>query len=1040
VGVSMNNDGLKHNKKEEKATTINSTYEKESVLKIDEKIMEKAINYEKKQNPKQNHNESEIEDKTPDASTKFPIVGIGASAGGLLAFEAFFKGAPKDVVLDMAFVLVQHLAPDHKSLLAEIIKRYTDMTVHEVEDGMNIEPNSVYIIPPNKDMALLKGTLQLFDPLMKRGHNKPIDFFFQSMASDQHEKAISIILSGTGNDGTIGLHAIKKEGGLVIVESPSSAEYDGMPRSAIDAGLDDLQLAPEEMIGQIIAYINHNYKIRRSLLQLDYRYSDNFINKIFVLLRSETGHDFSEYKLNTLKRRIERRLYANNIEKLEDYVKYLHKTSTEVHALFSDMLIGVTNFFRDKEAFQALEENVIPELFKNKPVGSTIRIWCVGCSTGEEAYSIAILIQEELERIKKGYHIQIFATDIDKDAIASARAGLFLSNISSDVSEERLERFFTSESNGTFYRIKRIIRDMLVFSEHSLIKDPPFSKLDFIVCRNLLIYLQSELQYRIIPLFHYALKESGFLFLGSSETIGDYSMLFHTLDNKHKIFRKKEDFGKVNGRIINHFVPSTVVYGHSNRQEEVIHQAVLKEPLREIIEKAILSESGLVGALVDEQANLLYIYGRTGSFFELSPGESGINNILKMAREGLKTELKRALISTVSKKETIRTNGIHIKVNGHYAYANLTVKPLKSSNVSIDDHYMYAVILEEVKPNKLLAEKKSSKSIKKQSGHDESIEALKIELKIKEKFLESTNADLEIANQELKSFNEEMQSINEELQSTNEELETSKEELQSTNEELNTVNTELQLKVNDFSRINNDMNNLLAGTNIATIFLDYQLKIMRFTPTIVRIINLISTDVGRSIEDISFNILDNSEFITEVKAVLDTLIPRTRQVKSLDGLWFNMSIQPYRTIDNVIEGAVVTYIDITESKQILDKLRVSETRYRKLFENTREGILILDESAIIRAVNPYLIQLSGYLEDTFMNKVIWDIDLFEDIVSDQDSFEVLKNEKIVRYHNRSLKLKEGKKIQIEFISTSYMVDDKLVIQCNIREIVLEDKQ
>ncbi|MCX7004575.1 MAG: chemotaxis protein CheR, partial [bacterium] len=428
----------------------------------------------------------------------FPVVGIGASAGGLAAFEAFFSGMPADVEPGMAFVLVQHLAPDHKSILTDLIRRYTRMQVFEVEDGMTVEPNCAYIIPPNRDMAFLNGALQLMEPAAPRGQRLPIDFFFRSLAQDQHERAICIVLSGTGSDGTQGVRAIKGEGGMVMAQNPASTEYDGMPRSAISTGLVDYELPPAEMPAQLVAYVAHAFGHPPRVTSAPLPRAENALKKIFVLLRAQTSHDFSQYKPSTIQRRIERRMAAHQIETMDGYVKHLQQTPAEVEALFRDLLIGVTNFFRDPEAFTALEQQVIPQLFAGKPVDGVIRVWVPGCSTGEEAYSLAILFEERLEALKQSYKVQVFATDIDSQAIGTARAGLYPASIAADLSPERLARFFAAEPGGSAYRIHKGIRDMIVFSEQDVIKDPPFSKPDLLSCPNLLIYMGGDLQKKLI--------------------------------------------------------------------------------------------------------------------------------------------------------------------------------------------------------------------------------------------------------------------------------------------------------------------------------------------------------------------------------------------------------------------------------------------------------------------------------------------------------------------------------------------------------------
>ncbi|HSO38300.1 MAG TPA: chemotaxis protein CheB, partial [Labilithrix sp.] len=474
------------------------------------------------------------------AAPGFPIVGIGASAGGLAAFEAFFSGMPAERDPGMAFVLVQHLAPDHKSILSDLIQRHTRMKVFEVEDGMVVRPNCAYIIPPNRDMAFLKGSLHLLEPSAPRGQRLPIDYFFRSLAQDQRERAIGIVLSGTGSDGTQGVRAVKGEAGMVMAQNPESTEFDGMPRSAIATGLVDYELAPAEMPAQLMAYVTHAFGRRSAAVRVAPR-TEGALKTIFILLRAQTGHDFSEYKPSTIHRRIERRMALSHVDAIEDYVKVLQQRPPEVEALFRDLLIGVTSFFRDPEAFQALEREVIPLLFADKAARSAVRVWSIGCSTGEEAYSIAILLQERIAVQKRSLAVQVFATDIDSRSIATARSGVYPASIAADLTPERLARFFTAEPDGSAYRINKGIRDMMVFSEQDALRDPPFSRLDLISCRNVLIYFGAELQKRLIPLFHYALRPDGFLFLGTSEGVGPYAELFATLDRKSNIFRRRPD-------------------------------------------------------------------------------------------------------------------------------------------------------------------------------------------------------------------------------------------------------------------------------------------------------------------------------------------------------------------------------------------------------------------------------------------------------------------------------------------------------------------
>lgn len=881
-------------------------------------------------------------DTPANIAAGFPVVGIGASAGGLAAFEAFFSGMPSDTNPNMAFVLVQHLAPDHKSMLTDLIRRFTRMQVFEVEDGMRVKPNCAYIIPPNRDMAFINGTLQLLSPVEPRGQRLPIDFFFRSLALDQRERAIGIVLSGTGSDGTLGVRAIKAEGGMLMTQDPDSAEFDGMPRSAIATGLVDYVLPPAEMPVQLMAYVAHAFGKPPLLASIPISKAEDALKKIFIALRSHVGHDFSQYKPSTILRRIERRMAVHQLETIDSYVRYLNQAPSEVESLFRDLLIGVTNFFRDPAAFKALEELVIPKLFANNPPGSAIRVWSTGCSTGEEAYSLAILLQEYRETLKQEHTVQVFATDIDSRAIATARAGIYPTSMTADITPERLKRFFTLEPDGSGYRIHKSIRDMLVFSEQDLIKDPPFSKLDLICCRNLLIYLGADLQKKIIPLFHYALKPGGILFLGTSEGVGNFDDLFDVLDRKAKLYQRKEDFHGMRRTFLSRFLsPVTATDMISVARPPGSAKAVNpgKRPLREITEQTLLQHLAAVAALVNAQGDILYLHGRSGMYLEPAPGEAGINNILKMAREGLRSSLAKSLHQVATSNETVRLKALQVKTNGHFTPVNLSICPVKSGPAAPVEAALFLVILEEaavlaapLAPQ--IADQAGTSAAQPGGDMDERVESLKQELQSKEDYLQSTIEALETSSEELKSSNEEMQSVNEELQSTNEELETSKEELQSVNEELATINAELQTKVLELSQANNDMNNLLAGTGIGTVFVDLDLRILRFTPAASRIINLIPSDLGRPVGHIASNLLGYDRLVADVKAVLDTLTPKEIDVQTVEGRWYKMRILPYRTLDNVIEGAVITYVDINEH----ETLRLNEERYRLAAKAARDVI------------------------------------------------------------------------------------------------------
>ncbi|MEI7892796.1 MAG: chemotaxis protein CheB [Myxococcales bacterium] len=909
------------------------------------------------------NNEPNQKIQAPDAAAQksFPIVGIGASAGGLAAFEAFFSGMPADTDPGMAFVLVQHLAPDHKSILTDLIRRYTRMQVFEVEDGMKVQPNCAYIIPPNRDMAFLNGSLQLMEPSAPRGRRLPIDFFFHSLAQDQHERAICIVLSGTGSDGTLGLRAIKGEGGMAMAQNPTSTDYDGMPRSAIATGLVDYELPPAEMPAVLIAYVTHAFGKSFESPAPAPR-AEDALKKIFILLRAKTGHDFSLYKPSTIHRRIERRMAVHQVETMELYVKYLQQTATEVDALFRDLLIGVTSFFRDPEAFTVLQEQVIPKLFAGKTASDVIRVWSTGCSTGEEGYSLAILLAERQEAMKQSFKVQVFATDIDSQAITTARAGIYPASIAADISPERLARFFTLEPDGSAYRIHKGIRDIVVFSLQDVIKDPPFSKLDLISCRNLLIYMGGELQKKLIPLFHFALNQGAFLFLGTSETVGEHDDLFASFDRKAKLYQRMPDIHSAQRWAMGRFVPAMRATDVALPRTSAKLASPTTLPLRELTEQALLHQVAPAGALVNAQGDNLYLHGRTGLYLELTPGEAGVINILKMAREGLRRDLTTALHKAVATKEVVRDLGLRVKTNGDYTCVDLTIRPVAAGAGTTTESTLYLVVLQDMPPQEEAQPERTA------SDNAAEIEArvatLQKELRAKEEYLQSTHEELETSNEELKSSNEEMQSVNEELQSTNEELESSKEELQSINEELATVNAELQSKLVDLSRANNDMNNLLAGTGIGTVFVDHRLRILRFTPAAIQIINLIQSDIGRPVGHLVSNLVGYDSLVPDLQSVLDTLVSKNVEVQTQTGRWYMMRLMPYRTLDNVIEGAVITLVEITEAKQMRETLRKANEMLRLAASSrdAHDAITVQDVDGRILAWNPGAVRMYGWTE------------------------------------------------------------------------------
>ncbi len=967
------------------------------------------------------------------ASAEFPVVGIGASAGGLAAFEAFFAGMPADTDPGMAFVLVQHLAPDHKSILTDLIRRYTRMRVYEVEDGMRVQINCAYIIPPGHDMAFLNGCLQLLEPSAPRGQRLPIDFFFRSLAQDQRERSIAIVLSGTGSDGSLGVRAVKAEAGMVMAQSLASCEYDGMPRNAIATGMVDFELPPAKMAAELIAYASKAFG-KPPLDAMPTAATANSLKKIFILLRDQTGHDFSQYKPNTIMRRIERRMAVHRIDTIASYVQYLQRKGSEVTALFRDLLIGVTNFFRDAEAFAALEETVIPLLFEGKGASSTLRIWVPGCSTGEEAYSIAILLAECAAKLKLGITMQVFATDIDGEAIAAARAGSYPASIASDVSEERLARFFTAEpgkEDGAplSYRINKNIRDLLIFSEQNVIRDPPFSKLDLISCRNLMIYLGVELQKKLIPLFHYALNPGGMLFLGSSETVGEYADLFSMTDRKAKLYKSKADSLRARRVSLGGLLSPVAHPEISARQAPEKKGEPGKVSLRELAEQTLLKKIAPSSALVNSQGDIFYLHGRTGMYLEPALGEVGSYNILKMAREGLKRELATALHKAVQTKETVCCPGLRVKTNGHFTPVDLSICLALPVN-DAGSPTLYLVILQEGRS----FDAPDSSDHASLADEDEAnlVSSLKAQLKANEEYLQSANEELETSNEELKSSNEEMQSVNEELQSTNEELETSKEELQSVNEELATVNAELSIKVVDLSQVNNDMNNLLSGTGIATVFVDFQLRILRFTSSASAIINLVKSDEGRPISHFVNNLSGYGSLVADIQSVLTSLIPREIQVQTDKGSWYTMRILPYRTIDNVIEGAVLTFVDITEQKKLDAVLQTTERILRETNElsrlaivvrDARDAITVQDMEGNIISWNPGAARIYGWKEEEALRMNVRNRipkNLQEDALKKIDQ---LSRAEILEPHRTQRMAKDGTVIEVSIISTALINEE-----------------
>jgi two-component system CheB/CheR fusion protein len=900
---------------------------------------------------------------TATAGAPFPIVGIGASAGGLAAFEQFISSMPPDTDQGIAFIVVQHLAPNHKSVLVELVRQYTKMAVFEAEDDMKVRPNCAYVIPPNRDIAIADSTLSVTPPTMARGLRLPIDHLFRSLAAAHRERSICVVLSGTGSDGTLGVRAVKGEGGMAMAQAPATAEYDGMPLAAIATGMVDYVLPPNEMPQQLIAYVKHAFSGRH---ERDERPVD-LMRGVCALLRSQTGHDFTPYKETTVLRRLDRRMALHQIDNGEDYLRYARENVAEVDALFRDLLIGVTSFFRDPEAFKVLETKVIPSLLADQWIHEPIRVWVAGCSTGEEAYSLAILLHEQVAATNQPRKVQIFATDVDRRAIEQARTGVYPASIVADVPPERLARNFSHDPGSGTYRIQKFIRDLVVFSEHNVVKDPPFSKLNLVSCRNLLIYLNAEAQKRLIPLFHYALRRGGTLFLGPSETIADSVELFQVLDGKWKIYERPhgDDHGarpRVPG-----FMPSFFDKPPPGRPRAALDNEGAPTDLRSVIEESLLDHYSNSAVLVNARGDILHVVGRTGKFLEPSPGGATTMNVLAMARDGLRQELTVALHKAVTTKRPVSFSGLDVRSNGGFIRTNLYLRPAAPGRVGRD---MYLVIFEESveTPPEPVHEPPAT-----EGEPDRRVVALEQTLRAKEEYLRTTLEEMETTNEELQSTNEEMHSVNEELQSTNEELETSREELQSLNEELLTVNNELQEKVSDLSRANDDMNNLLAATGVGTVFVDHQLRIARFTPAATQLINLIPSDLGRPLPHVGSNFVGYDRLAADVQAVLDTLGTIEAEVQVKRGGWYLMRIRPYRTTENVIEGAVLTFVDISERKSAEASLRESQARFHAFVSQASAGVAELGVDGRYHYVNGKLCEMLRYPPEELLQRRVHDL-------------------------------------------------------------------
>lgn len=1106
------------------------------------------------------------------------IVGIGASAGGLEALTQLLQALPRDTGL--AVVVVQHLDPDHESALTQLLAKAAEVPVLEAKNDRMLAPDHVYVIPPNANLRIARGVLKVEPREVTRGASRSIDLFLESLAEDQRERAIGVILSGAASDGTLGLEAIKGEGGITFAQD-KTARYDSMPRSAIATGCVDFVLPPEGIARELARIAEHPFIARQLAMAaepggaqegaadlgsardddaavVDVSGGDD-LKKILLLLRSHSGVDFSLYKPATIRRRIARRMVLNKLRGLEAYAKFLRGNQPELGALYADVLIGVTGFFRNPEAFEALKREVFPGLVAARREDA-LRVWVLGCSTGQEAYSLAMVLTEFLDRVPRAPKLQIFATDLSETMLGRARAGLYNKSLVADVSPERLRRFFTEENGG--YRICKPLRESVVFARQNLLSDPPFSRMDLISCRNLLIYIDPGLQKRILPMFHYALKPNGCLFLGASESIGPFTDLFEPVDKKHRIYRKKQ------GRTPALAMPPGGRDTTKKKDARAGGPAGVPDGFHTEInaqreaDRITLNRYAPTGVLIDAEFQVLQFRGDTSPYLKPPSGQASFS-VLKMAHDGLMLPLRAALNEAKKTNGYVRKENVRIGHDGDRRPISLDVVPLKNLK-----ERGYLVFFEETASGAGRARPLSSRALRPprggRPGKEEisRITELESELAEMRDYVRSIQEQYEAANEELQASNEEVTSSNEELQSLNEELETSKEEMESANEELITVNDEMASRNAELTRLNSDLINLQDSTRLAIVLLGRDLTIRRFSPQAEKQFSLLASDVGRPFSHVRHN-LDVSDLEALIAEVIDTAHEHTGEIRDKQGRWYSLRLRPYLTLDNKVDGAVLVLVDIDQLKrteiaaatareradaiirttpdpwvvlnadlrvqsanegfyrtfalspagvegrsifevdrrawdiprlrQLLEELiprnsffddfeithnferlgrrtmlvngralndlsgrpaqillgmrdltnvlafqaemRRSELRYRRLFEASRDGVLIIDpDTRKIVDANPFITELLGYTREELCGKELFEIGLTKDRAASEAAVQKLQADGRIRYDNLPLKAKAGSVRKVEFVSALYHEDGERIIQCNIRDI------
>ncbi len=899
--------------------------------------------------------QEELEVLDDDLSKGPMLVGVGASAGGLDALRQFFERLPADSGL--TFVVILHLSPEHESVLAELLQSRTKMTVTKVTEAVRVEPNHVYVIPPDRNLVMSDGYIRLTMRERDSLKHVPVDLFFRTLAEHYRQRAIAVVLSGSGTDGSLGVRNIKEAGGIAIAQDPLEAEYDGMPRSAIESGAVDFILPVREIPEKLIALRQNAERIQLPAPRTPSRSEDEeALQAVFALLRARTRHDFSNYKRSTLLRRIERRLQVTESKDIHAYLEYVRDHPEELNGLQRDLLISVTNFFRDPGTFSALANEVVPRLFAGRKTGDQVRVWVTGCATGEEAYSLAMLLTEHADRLSIPPTIQVFATDIDDQAIISARTGVYPDTIAADVSPERLKRFFTGE--GQYYRVRREVRELVLFAPHDILRDPPFSKLDLVSCRNLLIYLNRQMQNRVLEIFHFALKDDGYLFLGASESADSLPALFSPVDKRHRIYKRRA------ANIPFKAAPMMPMSGWSGAKPAL--PAQLAAPLAESfsfgeLHYRMLEAYAPPSVLVNGDCDIAHLSERAGRYLRFAGGEPS-RNLLKVAHPDIRLELRSLLLSATQGGGETRSRDMLMTLDGNPRLVRVSVRGVEAPRAT--PGFMLVIFDELGDPDQFSAgESPASATDVPTEGYPEVIvRELEEELQRTRDQLRATIEQYETSTEELRASNEELQAMNEELRSATEELETSKEELQSLNEELTTVNNELKEKIEQLGHTNSDLQNLMAATDIGTLFLDRSLLIKRYTPRVQDLFNIIPGDLGRPLAHLT-HILNYDGLTRDAEQVLDNLRGIEREVMTTDGRWFIVRTGPYRTMDDKISGVVITFIDVTERSQVAMRLRESEERLRLVIDSAQDyAITLMDAEGRVTGWNKGAEWIFGYTE------------------------------------------------------------------------------